>query len=73
MNVNSYIKNYNLIFVARNSGNILVKSISFYLERFQGYGVLKNVQLFGWTNALNFCSTTIMVRWVCTHPPISKT
>ena len=47
MNVNSYIKNYNLIFVARNSGNISVKSISFFLERFQGYGVLKNVQLFG--------------------------
>jgi len=24
-----------------------MKSVSFYLERFQGYGVLKNVQLFG--------------------------
>ena len=27
--------------------NILVKSVSFYLERSQRYGVLKNVQLFG--------------------------
>ena len=25
----------------------LVKSVSFYLERFQRYGVLENVQLFG--------------------------
>jgi len=40
-------KNCSLIFVPRNPGNILVKSVSFYLERFQSYGVLKKVQLFG--------------------------
>jgi len=40
-------KNCSLIFVSRNPGNILVKSVSFYLERFQSYGVLKKVQLFG--------------------------
>jgi len=34
----------NRIFILRNSGNILVKSISLYLERYQRYGVLKNVQ-----------------------------
>ena len=32
---------YNLIYVLRNSRNILVKSVSFYLERFQRYGALK--------------------------------
>ena len=37
---------YNLIFIPRNSNNILMKSVSFYLERFQRYGVLRNVQLF---------------------------
>ena len=40
-------KNYNQIFVPRNSRNILVKPVSFYFERIQRYGVLKNVQLFG--------------------------
>jgi len=36
----------NAIFIPRNSRNVLVKSVSFYLERLQKYGVLKNVQLF---------------------------
>jgi len=31
----------------RNSENILVKSISLYLERFQRYGVLKNYNFMG--------------------------
>jgi len=35
-----------LIFVPRNSRNILVKSVSFYLERFQDMVCWKNVQLF---------------------------
>jgi len=35
-----------LIFIPRNSGNIL-KSVSFCLEPFQRYGVLKNVRRFG--------------------------
>jgi len=39
----------NLIFMPINSRNILMKSVSFYLEQFQRYGVLKNVQLFGAT------------------------
>jgi len=43
---NSYIKNYNLIFVPRKSVNVLVDSVSFYLEWFQRYDVLKNAQVF---------------------------
>jgi len=38
------------MFVPRNFRNILMKSVSFYLERFQRYGVLKNVQLFAATS-----------------------
>jgi len=34
-------------FIPRNSTNTLVKSVSFYLQWLQRYGVLKNVQLFG--------------------------
>ena len=33
------------MFVPRYSRNMLVKSVSFYLEWFQRYGMLKNVQL----------------------------
>jgi len=40
-------KHYKLVFVPKNSRNILVKSVSFYLERLQRYGVFENVQLFG--------------------------
>ena len=36
----------NAIFIPINSRNVLMKSVSFYLERLQKYGVLKNVQLF---------------------------
>jgi len=42
-------KKPNVIFVFGNSRNSLVKSVSFYFKRFQIYGVLKNVQLFGAT------------------------
>ena len=39
-------KKHNRFFIPRNSRNTLVKSVSFNLEQFQRYGVLKNVQLF---------------------------
>jgi len=45
----SYVLDNNVIFVPRNSRNILVKSASFYLERFQRCGVLKTVQFWGAT------------------------
>jgi len=37
-------KNCNVIFIPRNFGNILVKSVSVCLERFQRYSVCKKVQ-----------------------------
>jgi len=37
------------MFVPRNFRNITVKSVSFYLDRFQRHGVLKNVHLFSAT------------------------
>jgi len=40
------------MFVPRNFTNITVKSVSFYLDRFQRHGVLKNVQLF-WATLYN--------------------
>jgi len=39
-------RNYNLIFIPRHTRNILVRSVSFNLKRFQRYDVLKNVQVF---------------------------
>jgi len=39
-------KNCNIIFVSRKSRNILVKSVSFYLDQFQRYGVLKKFTTF---------------------------
>ena len=46
-------KNYNAIFVPRNSRNILRKSVSFYLEQFQRYHVLKKMYNF-WGATLYF-------------------
>ena len=40
-------KNYNEIFVPRNSRNVQVKSVSFYLKRFQSYGVSKMYNFLG--------------------------
>jgi len=52
-------KNCNLIFIPRNSTNILVKSVSFYLDRFRRHGALKNLRLFGPS-----CICTCVV-WCC--------
>jgi len=50
------------IFVPKSSLNIWVKTASVYLERFQRYGVLKNVQLFWPTLYLNTVAVAEMAK-----------
>jgi len=53
-----------LIFIPRNSGNIL-KSVSFYLEPFQRYGALKNVRRFGPPCSVADAVRVMTVNFLC--------
>ena len=58
-------KNCNLIFIPRNGRNILVKYVSFYLERFQRYSVWQKVQLFGPPCRYSIDSVASPVQYHC--------